>query len=352
MIYNNDLTKAYLYKRNNDKWYIDIREPLKRLRLSLHTEDRLTALPKGLEIVKNYINGIVQTPTFEKVANDWLKTIQKPSTLKFHQGRLNAVFFKAFKGMKINEIKSNHIRDIIDKRLTEVKPISVNKEMSTLSQIFQYAVQKIYIKEAPFIEHLKEDTCKRDAFTYEEIEEILTTAEQRVTETNHPRIQFDRTILYYFIKFLCLTGIRNKEARSIKFKGIGEDTAKLTSSKTIIREVFLSDEALKIVELLKQTYDHFGINYDDNSYIFQNFKGEQLGNSKKAFNNLLSVTSMADRLGKNELTQYSFRHYYITNAIKKGVPLTTIAIQCGNSVKMIQSNYNHLTIHSVKNQLK
>lgn len=40
------------------------------------------------------------------------------------------------------------------------------------------------------------------------------------------------------------------------------------------------------------------------------------------------------------LTLYSSRHTYITNCLKKRVPITFLAVQCGTSVEMIQQRYS------------
>lgn len=351
-IFENDRLKGFIYKRDNDFFYLYITEHCKRLRKSLNTKDYVQALRKCFALIDDYNKGVFIYPTFDKVCQDFLKIVDNPKKREDYKKRLEQVFYKTFQKVCIHDITSQKINDFIMKRLNDVKPQTINRETSVLMQVLKFAKRKSYIKEMPLIERLKETKRKRDAFTDAELQELLKTAKQRIDETNHPKIKYDRTILYLFIVFLVECGIRTGEAQSIKFNGIDTDTAKLTSSKTKVREVFLSTDAQAIISTLKQTYQQYGINFAPDSHIFLNYQGQPIKSFKKSFNELLKHTTMAKTTGKNELTLYSLRHTYITNAIKKGIPMTTIAIQCGTSLEMIQKTYNHLTIHLVKDDLK
>lgn len=351
VVYNENGLKGVLYQRSNDYIYLCITEKYKRIRKSLDTKDYCEALRKFVSVIENYKNGVHQYPSFKKVCDDFLETVSSKQREDYGK-RLKSVFLKEFQNTKINEINETTINEFIFNRLKKAKPQTINRDVSVLKQVFKYARKKSYIKEVPQIERLKEDKKKREAFTEHELEELLTLAKERIGEINNAKNQYDRTILYYYMRFLLAAGIRTGEALSIRFSGIDKDTAKLTKSKTKIRDIVLNADALKVIEELKETYRNHNIPVNDGSYLFLNYKGEQIKSLKKSFNSLMLETSMAKTIGKNELTLYSFRHTYITRAIKNKVPLTTIALQCGTSVEMIQKNYNHLTIHSVKDELK
>ena len=352
IVYENDCIKGFLYQRDNDFYYLHIAEHCKRLRKSLNTKDYLQALRKCFIIIDDYNKGVFITPTFERVCQEFLKTIDKDKKRQDYKNRLKQVFYKPFGKVKINDLTEKLINDYMIKRLDDVKPQTINRYISILLQVLKFAKKKSYINLMPSIERLREDKKKRDAFTDLELAEILTTAQQRIDDANNRKIKYDRTILCLFIKFLVSTGIRTGEASSIKFNGISADTAKITSSKTKVRDIFLNDEAKHIIKELKETYNHYNIKFNDDDFIFLNYQGKPTKSFKKSFNELLKKTTMAETIGKNELTLYSFRHTFITNAIKKNVPLTTIAIQCGTSIEMIEKNYNHLAIYQVKNDLK
>lgn len=352
IVYENDFIKGFLCQRDNDFYYIHIAEHCRRLRKSLNTKDYLQALRKCFAIIDDYNKGIINTPTFESVCKEFLKTIEKDKKKQDYEKRLKQVFYQPFGKVKINDLTEKSINDFMIKRLNEVKPQTINRDISTLLQVLKFAKRKSYIDLPPSIERLKEDKKKRDAFTDLELSEIMTTAQQRIEEASNRKIRYDRTMLCLFLKFLVETGIRTGEASSIKFSGISADTAKITSSKTKIRDIFLSNNAQHIIKELKETYNQYNIKFNNDDFIFLNYQGKPTKSFKKSFNELLKKTTMANTIGKNELTLYSFRHTFITNAIKKNIPLTTIAIQCGTSIEMIEKNYNHLAIHLVKDDLK
>lgn len=204
----------------------------------------------------------------------------------------------------------------------------------------------------PEVEKLKEIKKTRDWFTEQQTDEIFTVAKKRIDKTKHPRTKYDRMLLYFFISFLYESGLRQDEVKSIRFNTVEEDIARLTRSKTNVRDVYLTDNAQNIIDGLKKLYQTHNIKFDDNSYLFLNFKGKPIGSFRKGFNSLLLETSMKDKVGKNILTQYSFRHCYITEKTNAGVPENAIRLQCGTSTRMLERYYNHSNIRTIKDQLK
>lgn len=351
-IYDRNGIEAYIYRSSNDYFYLYFKKIGARKRISLNTREYTEALKKAFVKIDKLKVGLVRIPTFKDVAYEYLKLMKEDNKQKYYSQRLEAVFIPFFDKKNIAEINEKSINDLIFKRLESIKPQSVNKEMVILKAILKYSKKRGYIDVIPSIEKQKEENNKREAFTEKEVAEIFDTTAKRVEEAKHPRTKFDLSIFNCFIHFLAESGIRIGEATSIKIGGIDKDIAKLTSSKTQVREIYLTDTAQKIVEDLKTIYQNYGLEITPNSYLFQNYMGKQIKSFRKVFNSTLALTTMKDMLGRNKLTQYSFRHHYITQALKQKKPLTAICIQCGTSIKMIQKNYNHLTIHSVKEELK
>lgn len=351
-VYNSNGIRAYIFRRENDFYYLYFSEYARRIRKSLNTADYYSALKKSFNTIDEILAGITKTPTFNKICKDFLKTVKSENKKKYYKERLEAVFIPYFQNKTISEIKESDINNLIFQRLEKIKPQSVNKEMVVLKQLFKYAKKCNYIITIPDIEKQKEIAARRESFSDDEIQEIISTAKTRIDEITNARSKYDREMLLQYILFLMYTGIRIGEALSIQLKNINGDYASLGKSKTIKREIFLNDNAKQAIENIKTIYEKYKITYDNQSFLFLNYLGKPIKSFKKSFNALLSATSMKNMVGKNLLTLYSFRHFYITSAIKTGIPLTTIAIQCGTSLKMIQKNYNHLTIHQVKNDLK
>ena len=352
MIFNRNGIEAYIFRNSNNYFYLYFKKRGARKRISLNTQEYTEALKQAFSQIDNLKNGLVRIPTFEEIVDEYLKLMPESSKKKYYVQRLNAVFIPYFYKKKISEITEKLISDLTFKRMAEVKPQSVNKEMVILKALLKYSKKRGYIDSIPTIEKLKEENNKREAFSIPEISELFNVSSQRIETAKHPRTKFDLSVFDSFIHFLAETGIRVGEALSIKFSGINNDIAKLTSSKTLVREIFLNTKAQNIIQNLKNLYENYGLETCADSYIFLNYKGEKIKSFRKVFNTTLSHTSMKQMLGRNTLTQYSFRHFYITQALQEKIPLAAICIQCGTSIKMIQKNYNHLTIHTVKNELQ
>lgn len=352
-VFQNEIPqRGYIYKRDNDIYYLCFSASEQRIRKSLNTDNYYQALKKSFKVIDEIINGVTKTPMFKMVVKEFLVTIASQATKKYYAERLYGTFLNHFKYKKINEISEKDINFYIFQRLEKVKPQTINRELIVLRQLLKFSFKKGYILQIPTVENVKAITNKRDSFTDEEIKELIITATRRIDEIINQKQKFEREILLQYILFLMQTGVRTGEAVSIQLKNISGDYAKLGKSKTLIREIYINESAKKVIDAIKTIYEKYKIALNNDSFLFLNHQGKPISSLKKSFNALLSCTSMSEMVGKNQITLYSLRHFYITKALKSGIPLTTIAIQCGTSLKMIQKNYNHLTIHQVENDLK
>lgn len=344
--------RGYIFKRDNSIYYLYFSAYQKRIRRSLNTDNYLTALQKSYVMIDEILKGVIKTPYFKQVAAEYLKTVRNQNKKDYFSEKLKKLYFPKFSKLKINEITTQALNDFIFERLENLKPQSINREMTVISQILKFAYKKGYISEIPIIERQKEDKARREAFTPEQVEELLTVAKNRINAIPNARLKYDRTILLYLIIFLLNTGLRLSEALSIKFNSINGEYAYLGKSKTIRREIFLNDDAQQVIEKLKKLYAVNNILFTSDSPLFLNYQGKPSYNFKKGFKSLMDDTSMKKYNNQNIYTLYSCRHTYISMSLKNSVNVATIAIQTGTSIRMIEKNYNHLKIHQVKNELK
>ncbi len=103
-----------------------------------------------------------------------------------------------------------------------------------------------------------------------------------------------------------------------------------TAAKTGDRVVHLSPAGQRFFRELVQGRTR-------NEALFLSHKGESW--TGDAYQYL--VKRAAEGIGKPGATLYAFRHGYISAAIYNGVPLTSIARNCGTSVTMIEDTYSH-----------
>lgn len=346
-IYEDERLKAWLFQHSNNYFYLYLSG---KIRKSLHTKEYFIALRRSFSVIDGYIKSgsmVRKYPLFNEVVVEYVKTIHN------HDNIVKIKRFIGCFGKKlISEIKSDDIKELIFNRLELIQGQSVNREMALLKNVFRYALNKQYINEIPRFERVKEVKNKRLAFTDEEISEILSVGAARIDELNHGKNKFERELLLCYIKFLLYTGVRVGEALSIQIKSIKGQYAYVSKSKTLNREIYLNELALEVVREIKSIYARYGVSVRQESYLFMKYRGGAIRSFKRSFNALMMATSLKNEMGKNKLTMYSFRHTYITKSIKAGVPLTSISIQCGNSVEIIQKTYNHLSVHQVSDDLK
>lgn len=133
---------------------------------------------------------------------------------------------------------------------------------------------------------------------------------------------------------LALTGARPGELRQA---GVGDvalkeagGTLHISAGKTGARAVRLSPAA-------RQFFASAMEGRDDTDPLFPNTEGAMF--TAKQVSRAGKAAALA--FGDASATNYSLRHTFITGAIYAGIPLTSIARQCGTSVKMIEETYSH-----------
>ena len=138
--------------------------------------------------------------------------------------------------------------------------------------------------------------------------------------------------LHQLAKALLLTGARPGEMAKANVSSFNRSTGILTlNGKTGLREVHVSDQARTF--FTDKVKNRIG-----DAPMFQNpdegrWTAPQWG---KAFRETRAVAELPDAV------MYCFRHTYISEAIKVGDDVFTIARMTGTSVEIIQKNYGHL----------
>ena len=104
---------------------------------------------------------------------------------------------------------------------------------------------------------------------------------------------------------------------------------------------------------IKDLYAKYGIKVNRDDYIFINLAKTKRGlnipyQQPAMINRLESVLvgsglqNMLDETGRR-VTEYSSRHYAITDALLRGVSIYDVALNTGTSIQYIQSTYSHCT---------
>ncbi len=92
-------------------------------------------------------------------------------------------------------------------------------------------------------------------------------------------------------------------------------------------------------------------NTDDDSYVFAAADGTQIKSFKKGLRALLEAAGARQDTRGKERDAYSFRHYYATQRLQKGVSVYSLAENMGTSVQVIEDHYGHLKPEMVGDEL-
>ena len=211
---------------------------------------------------------------------------------------------------------------------------------------------------------------RRSAFTLQQYRRITTymrTKEFLVVGKmgNDSRIIRHRKMLKEYFLFLCNSGLRTSEARSLRWRDIIFDTSE--SGKSFVRiqvsrklktghllknrERIGRSTASRALQRLKEGRDD---NIGRNDFIFCNHQGKQIGEFREGFAQLLKEASEYTPKSGGEridceydtdgqkLTPYCCRHTYITFQLRyrKQSDIYVIASNTGTSVSMIETYYS------------
>ena len=276
-------------------------------------------------------------------------------------------------------------KDEGDEEHVAAKDGTVRHEMITLRAIMRFAAKQKYIPITQVPDgDMPEDNARREAFSSDQYRALHTYARDKWIDKGDRLNVWYRNMAYQFMLVMTNTGMRNSEARNLKWRDIDIREAKdkrtfvvlnvrgkkkyreLIAAANVaeylerIRALFIeaqnrrlkeaqkcrlknaldTDEAQK--RLLKNTPDtELGPKPDDP--VFSTYDGKQ---AKTLYDtligNLLEKSGLLFGSSGSRRSIYSFRHTYATFRLAAGTDSYFLAKQMGTSVKMIEDHYGHV----------
>ena len=251
---------------------------------------------------------------------------------------------------------------------------TINRIVAAVKKMYKdVAVERKYITQAevPIFKYLKvqkDSAPKRDVLTEEEYSAIRKWMQYKwVNEKDISADEKMKRRLYgLFFTIHHNIGARSKEILGIKWKDIsylpkdqGEDK-RYRRSITIAPENSKTGVGRKIVapvgeqfERIKKIYKSIGVECGKDDYVFQHTAKTRRGKNivwgqpliEKRLKAVCEGSAAADVWapdGRN-ITNYSARHFYATQAIMRGVDLYDLSLNMGTSLTYLQSTYLHVS---------
>lgn len=253
---------------------------------------------------------------------------------------------------------------------------TINHTIAAVKKNVQrYSKTKKYIteNELPMFKYLKvnrENKSTRDLITKKEFTDISRWIQYKYCNEKgiSNKEQIKRRVYGIVFTLSHYLGCSPKEMLAIKWSDISINPNDDKKDQKINRLIHIPADNSKTgrsrdiiapiapqLERLMKWYKEFGFDVDEksNDFIFPRMTysviNENVPTTDVAWTKRLRLVMKGaekdgywDAKGRN-ITNYSARHHYITEAIQRGVDIYDIALNCGTSINYIEKTYSHVT---------
>ena len=313
----------------------------------------------------------IVTHAFDSVAKLAIKQMEKTDkagvgkvTYESYINAINKYFIPYFGKVGIEKVDAVALAEFSQWRREKLgkNPAhsTLNTHNSALNRIFDLAVEKRFITQSavPNLKNDGEKAEKRPTFLLEEYRKLYTYSRHWRKEGKQGKITQKRELLHDYFLILANTGMRHgTESYGIKWKNLSwyykneiRYLQVYVDGKANKRTLICRHNAIRYFEriqqrnptLSKMTFDEL-IEKGVNEYVFALETGEVCTTLATTFKVLLTKSGLLNERNTGDArTLYSFRHFYITQAlIHKRMPIHVLAVQVGNSVPVIEAHYKH-----------
>ncbi|MCA0045115.1 tyrosine-type recombinase/integrase [Celeribacter litoreus] len=381
-------------RRGSDNWYARLTlDNGKRIVKSTKTDDLEEAKERAIALyyetearIKN--NLPAQTRKFKHVAEYAIKRMQE--TLENGTGKqAYRDYISALRIWLIPHFGSTDVDKIDLAALTAFdawrtqhnkKPFSqsgINNHNAALNRVFDEAELQGWLVKSmrPTLLNKGIKSQSRGSFSNEEYTKIYTALRSWHKETDNKKAAATREVLRNYVLFLANTGVRHgTEALGLRWRNIewqksaGEQYLVVNvDGKTRKRGAVARDRVESYLDRQSKlnpalSHDTFSdlLAAKSDEYVFTTRLGQvaNIASLNRAFNALLDDLNLKVGADGKERTLYSWRHYYATQDLKRGVSTHVLSKQLGNSTAMLDKYYSKVSpllnadLHSGRNRRK
>ena len=312
----------------------------KKYRGSCRTTDRNLA-----KAVENSVRGDVVRKTFElpiernilfsTAWNDYVKNLNNSTgTIKgkiSHSKHFLPIFEnRNLASITLSDIKRYQLERKLEtmsmdknkrKRESEISFKTVNNEINTLSNFFNYAIENGFLQINPAIKIKKLNELKR----------IKTLSDEQIYKLIG---SFKSKSIKDLISFLIFTGCRKGEALNLKWDDVDLQNGIISIKATKTNE----DRRIPVSEVLKKLL----MNMDRTSeYVFAR-NGKRIKHFYKSF------YSACGKLGLRDFHIHDLRHVFASKMVMNGTSLYITGELLGHKTPNMTKRYSHLVPETLK----
>ena len=260
---------------------------------------------------------------------------------------------------------------------------TINQTVAAVKKMYKYAIEEKYatVIEVPNFRYLKvgrETAPLRDVLREEEKNAIVHWMKYKYPNekgiTNKEKIK--RRIFNQAFQLMYLTGMRTGELIKMKWCDISDVRTGSEFEKKFNKMINIPQENSKTgrsrnvaapikehLDRIKKWYKQPPFEFDPkpDDYVFPRLTLTDIENNIPTTNvawdkRLKQILKGSEKdgvwdSGGRRITLYSSRHYWITDAIMRGLPMNHIAQNCGTSITHIESTYSKVTTEMIASDI-
>ncbi len=313
-------------------WYIDYSFNGRRVRKKVGTWKRMAELALKeieLKIAKGEFLGIVEPKKvlFDKLCEEYLVFSQANKTPKSYERDTMSIksLLKNFGGKMISEITSRELERYKSMRRDEVKPATVNRELSCIKHMFTKAVHWGYLPANPTksVLNFKEPPGRVRYLTDDEIDRLLYCCARHI-----------KPIVITALN----TGMRKGEIIRLKWFDVDMVNRIITvrnSKNNESRHIPINDTLY--AELLKLQSDSAA-----EQHVFVGKTGEPIRYFEHAFEGARKRAKIKD------FRFHDLRHTFASHLVMNGVDIRVVQDLLGHRTITMTMRYSHLSNRALK----
>ena len=310
--------------KKNDNWYIDyyVNGRRKREKIGPNKKQASIVLQKRkVQIAENKFLDVEEQGTIklEEMGALFLENYSKPNKRSWRRDEeIVNHLTDFFRGRKLQDIGPLDIEKYKRKRVEEVSPATVNRELSGLRNIYNRAIEWKMATKNPMkaVKFFRESEGRLRFLEKEEIDKLYNACPD---------------YLKSIVALAICTGMRKGEILELKWLDIDFRRKIVTILKTKSQKKREIPIGNGISRLLLRKRKH-----PDSSYVFCQEDGSRIGSFRKAFKTALK------KAGIEDFTFHDLRHTFASHLVMSGVDLKTIQEIMGHGSFKTTLRYAHL----------
>lgn len=363
-------------RANSANWYARLTlDDGKRVVLSTKTDDIELATERAWQLYHETKARIAnqlpaQTRKFKHVAEYAIKRMQKEldegggkQSYKDYISALRRWLIPYFTNMDVAKIDYAALKAFDAWRTDQnSKPFSqsgINNHNAALNRVLDEAELHGWVVKSmrPTLLNKGTKSESRGSFTDAEYKKIYTALRTWHKKTKNTKAAATREVLRNYVLFLANTGVRHgTEALGLRWRNVewqesgGERylvvnvDGKTNKRSAVARDTvedYLDRQRKLNPNLQDGTFDDV-IAARSDEFVFTTRLGDvaTIFSLNRAFNALLDDLKLKEGADGKARTLYSFRHYYATRDLKRGISSHALSRQLGNSTAMVDKHYS------------